>query len=108
MCCLLSVYVLPIETGWDPRLQCLYLDTPLLQQQHTKQLYGAKNNCVHAQLGQILDPKDTKRQKIQLPLLQSLELKQSVRSKILREPLAHHITQGVGKTPWTHPYSHRT
>ena len=108
MCCLLSADLLPIETGWDPRLQCLHLDTPLLQQQHTKQLYGAKNSCVHAQLGQILDPKDTKRQKIQLPLLQSLELKQSVRSKILREPLAHHITQGVGKTPWTHPYPHRT
>ena len=50
-------------------LQCLHLDTPLLQKQNTKKLYGTKNNCVHAQLGQILDPKDTKRpKKTQLPL----------------------------------------
>ena len=44
---------------WDPLLQCLHLDTPLLQQQNTKKLYGTKNNCVHVQLGQILEPKDT-------------------------------------------------
>ena len=48
------------ETGWDlgcftAVLQCLHLDTPLLQQQNTKKLYGPKNNCVHTHLGQILD-----------------------------------------------------
>ena len=55
------------ETGLGPFagvLQCLYLDTPLLQQQNTKKLYGTKNNCVHVHLWQILDPKDTKRPKI--------------------------------------------
>ena len=56
------------ETGWDlgpfaAVLQCLHLDTPLLKQQNTKRLYGTKTNCVHAQLGQILDPKDSKRPK---------------------------------------------
>ena len=56
------------ETGWDlghfaAVLQSLDLDTPLLQQQNSKKLHGPKNNCVPAQLGQILDPKDTKRPK---------------------------------------------
>ena len=48
---------------WNPFLQCLHLDTPLLQQQNIKKLYWTKNECVHEQLGQILDPKDTKRSK---------------------------------------------
>ena len=48
------------ETGWDlglfaAVLQCLYLDKHLLEQQNTKKLYGTKNNCMHVQLGQILD-----------------------------------------------------
>ena len=42
---------------------CLHLDTPLLEQQNTEKLSGTKNISVHAQLGQILDPKDTKRLK---------------------------------------------
>jgi len=55
------------ETGWDlgpcaARLQCLYLDTPLLEQ-NIKKLYGTKNNGMHIQLGQTLDPKDTRRPK---------------------------------------------
>ena len=49
--------------AWDPLLQCLLLDTPLLKQRNTEKLHGTKNNCTHAQLGQILDPKDTKRPK---------------------------------------------
>ena len=53
--------------GWDPLLQCLYLDAPLLQQQNTKKLYGTKNNCACAlganSLEQILDAKGTKRPK---------------------------------------------
>ena len=61
-------WITQIESGWDLGLfaampQCLHVDTPLLQLQNTKKLYGTKNNCGHAQLGQILDPKDTKRQK---------------------------------------------
>ena len=57
------------ETGWDlgpfaAGLLCLHLDTPLLEQQDTKKLYGIKNNCRQVQLGQILHPKDTKRPKI--------------------------------------------
>ena len=43
--------------------QSLHLDTPLLELKNTKKLYGTKNNCVHFQLGQILDPKDTKDKK---------------------------------------------
>ena len=47
------------ETGWNlgtsPVLQCLPLDSPLLQQQNTKKLYGTKNNCLPVQWGQILD-----------------------------------------------------
>ena len=48
---------------WDPLLQCLHLDTPLLEQQDTKKLFGTKNNCVHVQLGQILDKRDQKKKK---------------------------------------------
>ena len=55
------------ETGWDlgpwaAVLQCLHLDTPLLEQ-NTKKLNGTKNNGMHIQLGQTLDPKDTRRPK---------------------------------------------
>ena len=44
-------------------LQCLHLDTPLLEQPNTKKPYGAKNNCMHVQLGQIVDEryKETKK-----------------------------------------------
>ena len=56
------------ETGWDPGpfaavLQCLHLDTPLLEQQNTKKPYGTKNNCMNAQLGQIMDRKIQKTEK---------------------------------------------
>ena len=44
-------------------LQCLQLDTPLLEQQNTNELYRTKNNCVRVWLGQIMDPEDTKRPK---------------------------------------------
>ena len=42
---------------WDPLLQCDNLDTPLLELQSMKKIYGIKNNCVHVQLEQILDQK---------------------------------------------------
>ena len=37
--------------------------TPLFQQQNASKLYGTKNNCMHAQLGQIVDKryKETKK-----------------------------------------------
>ena len=54
---------LRVETSWDLGPFAAVLDTPLLKQQNTKKLYGTKNNCVHAQLGQILDPKRYKRPK---------------------------------------------
>ena len=40
---------------WDPLVQCLQLDKHFLEQQNTKKLWGTKNNCVHAQLGQIMN-----------------------------------------------------
>ena len=43
--------------------QSSHLDTPLLELQNTKKLYGTKNNCAHVQLGQILEQKIQKRQK---------------------------------------------
>ena len=46
-------------------LQNLHLDKPLLEQQNTKKLYWTKNNNLHAQLGQILDTKETKKPKSQ-------------------------------------------
>ena len=55
------------ETGWDlgPEtwdtllqwLQCLHLDKCLLKQQDTKKLKGTKNNCIYAELGQIMGKK---------------------------------------------------
>ena len=59
--------------------------------------------------GQILNPKDTKRPKIQLPFLNSLEQKQSTAL-----PPAHNTTGGVGTTPkpalqpdpWIHSNPH--
>ena len=96
---------------WNPLLQCLHLDKHLLQQRNTNKLQGTKNNCMHAQLGQIRD-KIQKRPKTQLPLLKSQEQKQGVSSKgrLLCMPPTHTTTIGVGKPlrhdPWIHPYPH--
>ena len=77
---------------WDPLLQCcLHLDTPLLEQQNTKKLYGTKNNCLHAQLRQILDKKYKETKKTQLPLLKSLEQKQGTEHAPCTQ---HHIRGG--------------
>ena len=100
-----------IGISWDvgpfaARLQCLHLDTPLLKQLNinTKKLDETKNNCVHVQLEQMLDPKDTetKKTKTQLPLLRSLEQKQGVRSKgrVLLVPLhSRHLRGNKPPTP---------
>ena len=64
----------------------------------TEKLYSTKNNCVHGQLGQILDPKDTKRKtkkkKKQLPFLKTQEQKQRVgsKSRVLSMPPALNTT----------------
>ena len=93
-------------------LQGLHLDTRLLQQQNTKKLYRIKDNCVHEQLGQILEQEIQKDQKTQLPILKSREQKQAIRSKsrVLYMPPAHNITKGWAEhrspDPWTHPYPH--
>ena len=54
-------------------LQNLHPGTPLPEQQNTKKLHGAKNNCAHVQLGQILNQKMRRQQqqKAQLPFLKS-------------------------------------
>ena len=48
---------------WNPLLLCLHLDTTLLQLQNIQKLHGIKNNCMHAQLQEILDKryKETKK-----------------------------------------------
>ena len=46
-----------------------------------KKLHGAKNNCVHTQLGQIMDKSHRTTKKPQLPLLQSQEQKLFIRCK---------------------------
>ena len=52
---------------WDPLLQCLYLDTPLLKQWNTKiqntSYKGLKITVCTVQLGQIMDKKIQKDQK---------------------------------------------
>ena len=88
-------------------LQSLHLDTPLLEQQNTKKLYGTTNNCMHAQWGQILAPKETKKKKNPAALKEPggktccWEQKQD----IAQTPLADIISE-VGKAPkpplWPH------
>ena len=112
-----------IKTGLAPFvavLQCLSWDTPLLMQQNTKELYGTKNSCVHAQWDRFWT-KDTKRpkkrkKKTQLPLSKSLEQKWGAGSKVrvlcTRPCTQYHLTggQNTKATPlsnlWTHSYPH--
>ena len=45
-------------TDWDPFavvLQSSHLDNLSSSNKITKKMYGTKNNCLHEQLGQILD-----------------------------------------------------
>ena len=92
---------------WDPLLQCLYLDAPLLQQQNTKKLYGTKNNCVHVLLGQIHWSKFwTQRvqrdQKLQPPLLRSLGQKQGFgeqNKRTMHSPCTDHLSHPSSPTP---------
>ena len=66
--CHQPILQMQMELAWDlgpfaAVPPCLHPDTPLLEQRNTKKPSGTKNKGVHAQLGQILDPKDTKRLK---------------------------------------------
>ena len=86
-------------TGWDlgpsdAVLQCLHLNAPLHEPQNRKKLEGTKSNCVHVQLGQILNKRYKKNKKAQLPLLKSQEQKQGVgsKSRVLCMPPAHNTT----------------
>ena len=87
---------------WDPLLQCLPPGKPLLQQQNTKKLYGTKNNCVHAQLGQILDKKIQKTKKLNCHFWRAAsnaggrEQKQGTSNASCTH---HHLSHPSGPTP---------
>ena len=90
----------------SPRTLCCSTcpETPLLEQQNTKKLYGTKNVCVHSQ-GKFWPPKTEKDPKTQLLLLRSLEQKQGTK----HTPCTHQHLKGGQKplpNPWTHPYPH--
>ena len=83
------------ETGWDLTL-CSVLVPGQMSSWATKykeKFHGTKSSCLHAQLGQIVDKKDTKRPKTQLPLLKSQEQKQGT-----THPLCIQQHQGGGQT----------
>ena len=54
-----------VRQAWDLGLfaAVLALDTALLKLQNTKKLFGAKNNNIHGQLGQILNKRYKKTKK---------------------------------------------
>ena len=79
--------------------QSSHLDTPLLELQNTKKLYGTKSNCAHVQLGQILDQKIQKRQKEPTAISEELGPKPKVWQKP-SAPLPHtQYHKRIGKTP---------
>ena len=93
--------------------QSFHLDTPLLEQQNTKKLYGTTNNCMHAQWGfSNSGPKRYKRYKKKKKKPAALkepggktwcwEQKQD----IAQTPLAD-ITSEVGKAPKPPLWPHR-
>ena len=104
-CSWIGTYTIGSETGWDlgPFAAVLASGHSLLEQQNTKKLYGTKNNCVHAQLGQILDKRYKKTKKAQLPLLKTQKQKHGVgsKSRVLCVPPARTTTKR-----WTDHLSH--
>ena len=101
----------------------LHLDKRLLQQQNTKKLYGTKNNCVRAQLEQILDQKiqkDKKKKKTTTnnPTATSEQPGAKTGCWEQKQGTAHascpqHHQKGgkppkpaVQPDPWTHAYPH--
>ena len=79
---------------WDPLLQCLHLDKCLLKKQNTKKLYETKNNCMHVQLGQILDNNIQRDQKPNCDFWRA-----GSKSRVLSMPPAYSTAKGVGKPP---------
>ena len=68
ICLFIYLVILRKAGTWDlgsfaAMLQCLHLDKCLLEPQNTRKLSKTKNNCLHAELGQILDGKIQKDQK---------------------------------------------
>ena len=90
-------------------LKCLHLDTPLLEQQNTKKLYGTKINYVHVQLGQILDKrfKETKKPSCQFWRVWSKSRRSGAKAGYCACPLhtmppkgwANHLSHPSGMTP---------
>ena len=78
----------------DPWLQCLHLETHLLQQQKTKKLQGIRN-CMPVYLGHMLDNKTPKD-----PTSYSWS-KARGKSREPRMPPALSATKGVGRPPRT-------
>ena len=83
--------VAKVRQAWDmglsaAALQCLHLDTPLLEQQNAKKIMRLKITSCMCSWGKFWTQKDTKRQKTKkqktthLLLLKSLEQKQDVGS----------------------------
>ena len=98
---------------WDPLLQCLYLDAPLLQQQNTKKLYGTKNNCACAlganSLEQILDAKGTKRPKTSASTSEEPRTKTGLwgaKQEDYAFPLHRPPKPPLQPNPWAHTYPH--
>lgn len=82
-------------------LQCLHLDTLLLQKQNTNKWYGTKNNCVHEQLGQILD-KNIKRLKFPTAILKSLEQTQgAMHAPCTQHHLSHTLANPLDTPTFT-------
>ena len=97
----------PRQAGtWGPLLQCCsaYTCTHLSSSKtNTEKLYGTKNNCVHAQLGQILDQEIKRRPKKPTATSEEPGTKTGCRSKsrVLRMPPALSTTNG-----WAEHLSH--
>ena len=97
-------------------LQRLYPDMPLLELQNANRLHGTKNNCMHAQLGQILDQRIQKDKKPNYHFRRvgsNKTLGVRSKSRVLHMPPALSTTNEWESTyatplaePWTHPYHH--
>ena len=115
-----------VETSWDVEpfaagLQCLHLDTPLLEQLNinTKKLDETKN-CVHVQLEQMLDPKRQKKKKQKKPNCHFWEAWSKSKGWGAKAecctcpPHSRHLRSNkppkplLGSKPWMQPYPHPT
>ena len=95
---------------WDPLLQCLYGDTPLLQT--AKKRYGTKNDCMHAQLRQMLNERYKEVGKPNCYFCRAFNKisGSGTKAEYCTCPPQTPPTKGWGKSPlwpkhWTQPYS---